>query len=88
VFLYLLKFIFAGIEEVHAIKGKTLCIQLTTVMIGFQGIIFNALAQFGVFPCAPPLNFTSRRKGMFAKLNVGFNLFLINLLNNKVRQGF
>ena len=52
-----------GIEQVHTIKGKTLCIQLTTLMIGFQGIIFNILAQFDVFPCVPPLNFTSRRKG-------------------------
>ena len=47
----------------HAIKGKTICIQLTMLMVGLEGVIFNILAQFNAFPCSPPLNFVSRRKG-------------------------
>ena len=50
-------------EEVHAIVGKTRCMQLTMFVTGFEGMIFNALAQFGLFPCEPPLNFYSRRQG-------------------------
>lgn len=50
-------------EKIHKICGKAVCMQLLTIIVGFEGLIFNTLAAFDVFPCVEPLNFVSRRKG-------------------------
>ena len=55
-------------EEVHIVSGKTRVIQLTMLVIGFEGMIFNIMGQYNVFPCEPPLNFSTRVQGkMFTR---------------------
>ncbi|CAK8689013.1 unnamed protein product [Clavelina lepadiformis] len=68
-----------GMEEVHAIKGKTMCIQLLMVITGFEGMIFNVLAQLDVFPCTPPLNFLSRRRAIY-NYAVVIQVFFLGIL--------
>jgi len=49
-----------GMEALHAVKGKTICIQLTIFITGFESLFFQIMAQNGVFPCEKPLQFNSR----------------------------
>ena len=50
-------------EEVHTITGKTRVMQLTMLVLGFEGMIFNLLGQYDVIKCEPPLNFSTRAQG-------------------------
>ncbi|XP_039270160.2 organic solute transporter subunit alpha-like isoform X1 [Styela clava] len=54
-----------GMEDTHAIRGKTACIQLTSFIVGFEALIFNIIAQVGWIPCVYPLNFLSNRRVIY-----------------------
>jgi len=67
-----------GMEQTHKVKGKTLCMQLTMIVIGFEGIIFNAIGSFGAFPCKAPFAFNTRSKA-FNNYAVILQCFLLIL---------
>ena len=58
-------------EETHAIRGKTICIQLASFVVGFEGLICAVVEQLTDTKCEYPLNFRSswRCKILFRKFN-------------------
>nr|XP_009859757.1 organic solute transporter subunit alpha isoform X2 [Ciona intestinalis] len=46
-----------GMEKLHAIKGKTLCMTLITFVTEYECLIFSVLDYYNVFPCEAPFNF-------------------------------
>ncbi|XP_002131316.2 organic solute transporter subunit alpha [Ciona intestinalis] len=68
-----------GMEKMHAIKGKTICMQLTMFVTGFESLIFNVLAQFDLFPCDPPFDFYSNRKA-YNNYAVVIQIFLLGVV--------
>lgn len=51
-------------EETHAVKGKTMCMQLTMFVVGFESLIFNVIGELDIIPCTYPFNFQSKRRGV------------------------
>lgn len=77
--LFKFTMVIEGMDNTHAIRGKTLCIQLTSFVVGFEALIFNLLAQFDVFGCNPPLNFQSNRRVIY-NYCVIYQIFFLGIL--------
>ena len=67
-------------EEVHAISGKTKCMQLTMFVVGLEGLIFSLLNQYDVFKCESPLNFSSRSQGLQSLSEIKINCYILIII--------